>query len=121
MHLFVGRSVTVQYNAADMRSPCAYAASVRMSSRQRSAWAGVGTIGLSRTTLIPVSRTFRCEKDGGACAEVCERGSVFVEPWLQHALRTQLRLSRRVRRLPHAESASQAPFRKTESRDVRAC
>lgn len=27
---------------------------------------------------------------------MCERGSVFVEPWLQHALRTQLELSRRV-------------------------
>ena len=53
--------------------------------------------------MIATSDSFRCqrrcEKDGGACAEICERGSVFVEPWLQHALRTQLRLSRRVRRL----------------------
>ena len=27
---------------------------------------------------------------------MCERGSVFVEPWLRHALRTQLALARAV-------------------------
>lgn len=36
-----------------------------------------------------------CVKDGG-CADVCRRGSVFVEPWLKNAINIQNSLSRRL-------------------------
>ncbi|KAK9810746.1 hypothetical protein WJX73_004650 [Symbiochloris irregularis] len=36
-----------------------------------------------------------CDMDN-MCTDVCEKGSVFVEPWLDHAMRTQIKLTRRL-------------------------
>ncbi len=44
---------------------------------------------------MPPINNPRCDGDN-VCSIVCQRGTVQIEPWLQHAIKTQTRLAQRV-------------------------
>ncbi|KAI3432222.1 hypothetical protein D9Q98_003784 [Chlorella vulgaris] len=52
------------------------------------------TLGASRGVPAGVNCTVVpwCDADGAVCTEVCERGSVYVAPWLAHAIKQQVKL-----------------------------